>query len=205
VCPITQERSRSRRAIDEQRRLIRRYPTEYVPLCERSGLAMPADIALVSSSFSQDQASSNPVQARQNENFLSSHNLTRDDSQNSMPRRTSKGAGRVQSSMSSLQEVAKGILDKYLCGQFFLLLVFLIGVLDNVVGIFEVPACPRRLTLTTLTFLGGVTILSLSFLGSHRNRFHTWDRWRTLGFLVAVALVLGELAYQQCVLVNTTP
>jgi len=39
------EQARSRRAIEEQRVLIKGYLAEYVPLCERLGLTMPEDIA----------------------------------------------------------------------------------------------------------------------------------------------------------------
>ena len=195
------EQTRSRRAIEEQRQLIRRYLAEYVPLCDRLNLTMPKDIAFIaSSSLSRPQPSRDPTSMPLEEDASSGLSFSRDRfSEGSTSRETSEKLKRVRRGpvSSSLEEV-KNILKSYLWGQFLLLLLFWVSVLEGLVGIFDVPPCPRRLMLTILTSLGGVTILCLSFLARYRNHYQNWDRWLTFGLLIMTTGMLNWLTYQEC-------
>lgn len=201
------EQARSRRAIKEQQELIRGYLAEYVPLCKRLSLTMPEDVTFIASSLlprsqlSLD-ADSTPLEAGDSSDLGLQGYL----SKGSTYRETPENLGRVQrESMSSSLEELKNVPKHYLWGQFLLLLLFLVGVIEGLVGIFDVPPCPRRLVLTILTSLGGATIFCLGLLTRYRNRYHNWDRWLIFGLIVVVTGVLGWLTYQGCVPASPMP
>ncbi len=201
------EQARSRRAIGEQQELIRGYLAEYVPLCKRLSLTMPEDVAFVASSLLPRLQPPLDADSSQLEPGGSSGLGPRDHlSEGSTCRETSGNLERVQrESMSSSLEELKNVPNHYLWGQFLLLLLFLVGVIEGLVGIFDVPPCPRRLVLTILTSLGGATIFCLSLLTRYRNRYHNWDRWLIFGLIVVVTGVLGWLTYQGCVPASPMP
>lgn len=197
------EQARSHRVIEEQRQLINRYLTEYVPLCEKLNLSMPEDIALiVNSSFSVHQQSSSnitpphPEEGINNLPISSQENLI-DDS--TYQKTVNKQEQTQQEALPSSLEELKNFPKDYLWGQFFLLMVFLVGIIEGLVGIFDVSPCLRRLSLTVLTLFGGITILGISVLTRFRTRYRGWDRWLVFGLLTIVAGVLSWLTYQQCV------
>jgi len=56
------ERTRARRTIEEQQRLVKGYLAEYVPLCERVGLAIPEDMVEIAVAYDVPLPSSPPPQ-----------------------------------------------------------------------------------------------------------------------------------------------
>jgi hypothetical protein len=195
------EKARSRRAIGEQWELIKRYLSDYTSICERSNLPIPEDIALIMVLFQRTDSLGNPSTVPGEQNVHSDWFLLQDALSGSSTSLTeSKKLARVQqehmpSSLSELIDVPK----HYLWGHFTLLVLFLIGAIEGLVGIFDVPTCTRRLALATLTSLGGLAILGLSFLTRYRDSYQRWDRWLTLGLLIAAACVLSWLTYQKCI------
>lgn len=93
-----------------------------------------------------------------------------------------------------------GRLRSYLSIQLLLLLGSLAGVLEGLVGIFDVPPCPRRLILAILATLGGGALWGVSFLPRNRDRYRAWDRGLTFGLLVITTVALGWLTHQACTL-----
>jgi len=198
------EQARSRRAIQEQRELIRRHMTEYVPLCEHLNLAVPEDIAaIIVSSLPRSQPPSGNDSTPSEIGSLADIDTTRDHFPKSSVyqgtvEKLKCDLRETQLSFSDLEDL-KAVPKRYLWGQFVLILLFLVGVLEGLVSIFDVSPCSRRSALAILTFLGGIAILGLSFLTRYRNRYHSWDRWLTAGLLLVATSALGWLAYEKCI------
>jgi len=98
-----------------------------------------------------------------------------------------------------------GRLKSYLSIQLLLLFVFMVGVLEGLVGIFDVHPCPRRLILAILATLGGGVLEGVSFLPRYRDRYRAWDRGLTFGLLVITTVALVCLTHQACTSVNRCP
>jgi hypothetical protein len=184
-----------------------RYLAEYVPLCKRLSLTMPEDVAFIASSLLPRpqpslSADSTPFEAVASSG-LGSQGYP---SESSTCRETSENLERVQQEPASFSlEELKDVPKRYLWGQFLLLLLFLVSVIEGLVGIFDVPPCLRRSVLVVFTSLGGVIILCLSFLTRYRNSYHNWDRWLIFGLIVVVVGILGWLTYQECVPASPMP
>ncbi|MBN2252914.1 MAG: hypothetical protein JW701_04400 [Kosmotogaceae bacterium] len=166
------EQARSRRTIEEQQALIEGYLGEYVLLCRSLNLTMPEDVTLIASSFlSQPQPSLGDASVLHKEAVSLDVDLHDHTSVSQTHREAPKKPDRIQEQSTSFSlEELKDVPKRYLWGQFTMLLLFLVSIIEGVVGVFDVLPCPRRLVLTILILLGGAAILYLSFLTRYRNR-----------------------------------
>ncbi len=160
------EQARSRRSIEEQQKLIKGHLNEYVPLCKRLSLTMPGDIAVI--------ASSSFPQPSPNLAVIESEPQDSPRKRPLAPKQPAPQMERVQPEPASPSlEQLGNVPKRYLWGLFVVVLVFFIGLLEGLFGIFDVSPYPRRLALTILTALGGGTILGLSYLPRYRTRYQT--------------------------------
>jgi hypothetical protein len=190
------EQARSRRVINEQWQLIKHYLAEYILLCENLHLAMPEDITLIEALLSSSVKTSKYPVAPTQDAYLSqglSENQSIQDSKSQNSSQTP--AQDLQETRLSSLAIISSFLENYLWGQFLLLLLFLVGFIEGIVGVFDVPPYPRRLALTFLTLSGGLIIWGLSFIPRSRNHYHTWDRWLTLVLLIIATSIFGWLTY----------
>lgn len=193
-----EERQRAERIEDEQWVLMRNWLDEYIPLCQRLNVSICADIVEVAMHFPEyaNLTSAAPPSSLVEE---ATSTTTVAPPAASLPPDDS-----TPSQDNSLEKI-KDHLRRYLWGQLLLWLLFLLSVLEGLVGIFEVPPCPRRLMLISLTVLGGGAILGLSLLPRYRDHYQAWDRWLAFSLLVIAVGGLGWLTYQACIPANQCP
>lgn len=74
-------------------------------------------------------------------------------------------------------------------------IIVLVGFIEGIVGVFDVPPYPRRLALTFITLFGGLIIWGLSLIPRRRNNYYTWDLWLILMLLIVAINIFGWLTY----------
>jgi hypothetical protein len=195
------ERARSRRAIKEQKQFVGERLQEYALLCERLGLPLSDDIAFIAASLLPREESIRAINSSLSE---SSVHPTKEQSVTYLSETGRPQVGRAEAEDSpidpmlpSINELA-GALRRYLLGVFSLTLLFLIGLLEGIVGIFDITPCSRRLMLAILTLLAGGALLILSSLPRYRHTYRNRDRWLTLVLFILTVAVLTWFAYRTC-------
>jgi hypothetical protein len=186
------EQMRAQRNVQEQHQLIKRYLAEYVPLCEDLNLAVPEDIVLLTVTERPNDQSSQHFRVTQHyEDAPSTLHDPHNHPDDLGPVVKHAAVERRGSAVRSLEEL-RDIPKNHLWGQFLILLVFLISIIEGIVGIFEVPSCSRRVSMAVFLVSGGnsdrvlepnATISGpLPKLGSLANTRPACDKHRSIWF-----------------------
>ncbi len=189
------EQARCRRIIDEQWELIRHYFREYVPVCNKLSISIPEDISLIWAMLSEPKATPTKQLLPQSANQDRDIDNPKDAQHSKDPAGKNVLVHAKQEPRLAVSSTIRSYVEKHLWGQYLLLILFLIGVLEGIVGIFDVHPLWRRSALAISALLGGLVIWGQSHMPYHRHQYRSWDRRFTLSLVIVAFGLLGWLTY----------
>lgn len=103
-------------------------------------------------------------------------------------------------------ETAANFIKQWLSVQFLLwTAVSAVGFASNLGSLLALSYCTRLGVITTLIFLGGAVILSVSLLPAFRSHYQMWDRGLTALMTAALTIALLASAWQNCASFSLLP
>ena len=103
-------------------------------------------------------------------------------------------------------ETAATFIKQWLSVQFLLwTAVSAVGFASNLGSLLDLSYCTRLGVITTLIFLGGAVILSVSLLPVFRSHYQMWDRGLTALMTAALTIALLASARQNCTSFSLLP